>query len=120
MEASIATIVQAAGLKYECPCYRRRLPVNCNVGEGCLAAEVRRYERESIQRLVDALGGTKLLALECDVSTWTILAWLEGRRTPSPSSRRRLDVLAKSVGLPPPFPEFADEAGTGVRRRPKA
>jgi hypothetical protein len=54
------------------------------------------------------------------VSTWTILAWLDGRRKPAPSSRRRLGVLAKSVGLPPPYPDFGDEARTGVRRRPKA
>lgn len=65
---------------------------------------------------MDALGGTRLLAIECEVSSWTVRAWLSGKHEPSPMNRRRIAMLARDFGLPSPYPEWS----TGTRRRPGA
>lgn len=77
-------------------------------------AAAARNKEETLQALVDALGGTRMLALECEVSTWTVRAWLAGKHEPSPVNRRRIAMLARDFGLSSPYGEWE----TGVRRRP--
>ncbi len=62
---------------------------------------------------MDAIGGIRLLAVECKLSTWTVRAWLDGSRAPSPTSQRRLNEIAEGLGLRPPYPQWE----TGLRRR---
>jgi hypothetical protein len=78
-----------------------------------LAAAARSDEKRSLQRIADALGGPRVLALECDVSAWTVRAWLRGVRSPSNVSQRRINVLASELGVAPPYPRWE----TGIRRR---
>ncbi|HEY1692832.1 MAG TPA: helix-turn-helix transcriptional regulator [Polyangiaceae bacterium] len=52
---------------------------------------------------MEALGGTRALATECGVSTWTVRAWLSGERTPTPLSQERIDELARRLELPAPY-----------------
>jgi hypothetical protein len=54
-------------------------------------------------RIVEALGGTRALATECSVSTWTVRAWLTGGRTPTPSSQAQIDSVARRLDLPAPY-----------------
>jgi hypothetical protein len=68
---------------------------------------------DALQCIADALGGCRVLAVECAVSPWTARAWLRGHRTPSPPNQRRLNVLAEELGLLLPYPHWE----TGVRRR---
>ncbi|HEX8792826.1 MAG TPA: hypothetical protein VF765_17895 [Polyangiaceae bacterium] len=68
---------------------------------------------DGLQRIVDALGGIRLVAVECNVSTWTVRAWIEGTRAPSPTSQRRLNAIAEDLGLRLPYPKWA----SGVRQR---
>ncbi len=63
--------------------------------------------------MVDALGGVRLLAVECQVSTWPARAWLDGARAPSPNSQRRLNAIAQRLGMRPPYPKWE----SGVVRR---
>jgi CheY-like chemotaxis protein len=70
-----------------------------------LAAAAARKE-ELLQAIVDALGGTRMLALECDVSTWAVRAWLAGKHSPSPGNRRRIAMVARDFGLPSPYGEW--------------
>ncbi len=56
-----------------------------------------------LTRIVDALGGTRALATECRVSTWTVRAWLAGGRTPTPSTQAQIDSIARRLDLPAPF-----------------
>ncbi len=83
------------------------------LGTFCLAAAARK-EHANLRAIVDALGGTRMLALECDVSTWTVRAWLAGSRQPSPLNKRRIDTIARDFGLPALYGQWH----TGVRRRP--
>lgn len=62
--------------------------------------------------MVDAIGSVRLLALECEVSTWTVRAWLDGARAPSPPSQRRLNEIANRLGLRPPYAKWV----SGVTR----
>lgn len=79
-----------------------------------MAAAVKKDHTQSLHAIADALGGTRMLALECGVSTWTVRAWLSGSRQPSPVNQRRIDLLARDFGLP----ELYAQWHTGVRRRP--
>jgi hypothetical protein len=74
-----------------------------------LAAAARKGD--SLEAIVDALGGAHLLALECDVTARTVHAWLAGKRSPSPGNRRRIAMLARDFGLPSPY----DALQTSVR-----
>jgi hypothetical protein len=71
-----------------------------------------RAERDALQPIVDALG-TRVFARECDVSTWTVRAWLSGRRCPAPTSQRRINLLANELCIPSPYPQW----NTGMRRK---
>jgi len=68
---------------------------------------------DALRRITEVLGGTRVLAIECDVSTWTARAWLSGARRPAPASQRRINELASDLGVELPYPD----AETGVRRR---
>jgi hypothetical protein len=68
---------------------------------------------ERLKAIVDAIGGVRLLAMECSVSSTTVRTWLTGTRTPSPANRRRIGMLARDFGLPTPYEEW----GSGTRRR---
>jgi CheY-like chemotaxis protein len=81
-----------------------------------VAAAAARKE-DLLRAIVDALGGTRLLALECDVSSWTVRAWLTGKHSPSPGNRRRIAMVARDFGLPSPYGEWAAEEPLG---RPSA
>lgn len=70
---------------------------------------------DALKAIVDALGGTRYLALECEVSMWTVRAWLTGKRVPSPVNRRRIAMLASDFGIASPY----DEPKTGVHNRPR-
>lgn len=63
--------------------------------------------------MADALGGIRLLAVQCDVSTWTVRAWIAGMRVPSPRSQRRLNAIAEDLGIRAPYSQWE----TGPRRR---
>ncbi len=60
----------------------------------------------ALRRIVDALGGIRLLAVECEVSTWTVRAWMDGTRAPSPLNERRLNGIAHRLRLRPPYPKW--------------
>lgn len=47
-----------------------------------------------------------MLAVECDVSTWTVRAWVEGTRSPTPLNQRRLNEIAHRLRLRPPYPKW--------------
>lgn len=72
-----------------------------------------RKHGDALLRIVGALGGIRLLAVECNVSTWTVRACLDGSRAPSPASQRRLNEVAQGLGVRVPYPQWA-----GLRRRP--
>jgi hypothetical protein len=57
---------------------------------------------DRLQRIVDALGGSRRLAVECGVSSWSVRAWLAGVRKPSAACRERIEVLARGLDLPVP------------------
>ncbi|HEY1697598.1 MAG TPA: helix-turn-helix transcriptional regulator [Polyangiaceae bacterium] len=57
----------------------------------------------ALQRILEALGGTRRLARECEVSTWTVRAWLRGERLPSPDSQHRICGIAQGLGVPSPY-----------------
>jgi hypothetical protein len=57
----------------------------------------------ALECMVLAIGGVRLLAVECRVSTWTVRAWLSGERRPSPTNLRRLSELARELQVPTPF-----------------
>ena len=64
---------------------------------------MRAYDTGALECMVLAIGGVRLLALECRVSTWTVRAWLSGERRPSPTNLRRLSELAWELDVPIPF-----------------
>lgn len=65
---------------------------------------------------MDALGGTRLLAEECGVSTWTVRAWLGGERTPTPLTQERIDGIARRLDLVAPYAKRP----AGTRRKQDA
>lgn len=59
----------------------------------------RRRTSDVVRQVVQALGGVKYLAIECDVTSWTVRAWMAGTRLPSPASQRRITLIARDFGL---------------------
>ena len=64
---------------------------------------MRAHDTGALECMVLTLGGVRLLALQCRVSTWTVRAWLSGERHPSPTNLRRLSELARELEVPTPF-----------------
>jgi hypothetical protein len=83
------------------------------------ARDPRRRTRELVQEIVRALGGVKYLALECDVSTWTVRAWMTGARLPAPANRRRIALLARDFGLTAERSGRYRKSGSGGKKSAK-